>query len=80
MDIFSKIIKLLKCKDGATGIEYGLIAAAIALAIIPAVQRIGTSTSTTMENVSVALAATGEQGSGCSNDNPCAPPDISGSD
>lgn len=53
----AKIKNLLKCKKGATGIEYGLIAAGIALVIIPAVQLVGTNTSSTFTSVATALAA-----------------------
>jgi pilus assembly protein Flp/PilA len=37
------IIKLLKSEDGATAIEYGLIAAGIALAIIAVVNGLGSN-------------------------------------
>ena len=45
------------CKDqsGATAIEYGLIAAGIAVAIIATVQALGTNLNTTFSNVSSAL-------------------------
>jgi pilus assembly protein Flp/PilA len=45
------------CKDqsGATAIEYGLIAAGIAVAIIVAVQTLGTNLNTTFSSVSTAL-------------------------
>jgi pilus assembly protein Flp/PilA len=42
-------------EDGATAIEYGLIAALIAVAIIAAVRAVGTSLSTTFGSVSTAL-------------------------
>ena len=41
MCIITLIKKFLVRKDGATAIEYGLIAAGIALVILPAVQQIG---------------------------------------
>lgn len=41
--------------SGATAIEYGLIAAGIAVAIIVAVQSLGTALSTTFGSVSTAL-------------------------
>jgi len=37
------IIKFLKAEDGATAIEYSLIAAGIALAVIAVVNRLGTA-------------------------------------
>jgi pilus assembly protein Flp/PilA len=45
------------CKDesGATAIEYGLIAAGIAVAIIAAVQATGSNLKTTFTSVSTAL-------------------------
>jgi pilus assembly protein Flp/PilA len=52
-------MKLLKAflsnENGATAIEYGLIAASISIAIIVAVQTVGTNLNTTFANVSVAL-------------------------
>ena len=39
----AKILKLFKNEDGATAIEYGLIAALIAVAIIGSVSAVGTS-------------------------------------
>jgi pilus assembly protein Flp/PilA len=42
-------------EHGATAIEYGLIAACISVAIIVAVQTVGTNLNTTFTNVSTAL-------------------------
>jgi pilus assembly protein Flp/PilA len=42
-------------ETGATAIEYGLIAAGISIAIITAVQALGTSLNTTFTSVSTAL-------------------------
>jgi pilus assembly protein Flp/PilA len=50
--VFSRI---LRNDDGATAIEYGLIAALIAVVIIGAVTAVGTSLSTTFTTVSNAL-------------------------
>jgi pilus assembly protein Flp/PilA len=47
--------KLIKSSKGATAIEYGLIAALIAVAAIAAMQGIGTSLKTTFNNVSSAM-------------------------
>ena len=47
--------KLFKNEDGATAIEYGLIAALIAVAAIAGMKTIGTSLNTTFEDVSGAL-------------------------
>jgi pilus assembly protein Flp/PilA len=51
----AKFIKLLKNSKGATAIEYGLIAALIAVAAIAAMQGIGTKLGTTFNNVSNSL-------------------------
>jgi len=51
----SKFIKLIKNNKGATAIEYGLIAALIAVAAIGAMQGIGTKLTTTFTNVSSKL-------------------------
>ena len=48
----SKFIKLIKNSKGATAIEYGLIAALIAVAAIAAMQNIGSKLGTTFNNVS----------------------------
>ena len=45
------IRKLIKNVKGATAIEYGLIAALIAVAAITAMQGLGSSLSTTFNNV-----------------------------
>ena len=47
-----KIRKLIKNNKGATAIEYGLIAALIAVAAITAMQGLGSSLSNTFTNVS----------------------------
>ena len=47
--------QLLKDKKGATAIEYGLIAALIAVAAITAMQGLGTSLNRTFTNVSTAM-------------------------
>ncbi len=50
-----KLIRFLKDEDGVTAIEYALIAAFIALAIIIAVQTVGGKISNTFDTVSTAL-------------------------
>ena len=45
-------LKLIRDSKGATAIEYGLIAALIAVAAIGAMQGIGTKLSSTFNNVS----------------------------
>ena len=48
-------MKFLSDESGATAIEYGLIAAGIAIAIITAVQGVGTQLSTNFVAVSTSL-------------------------
>ena len=49
------IRKLIRNSKGATAIEYGLIAALIAVAAITAMRGLGTSLNTTFTNVSTAM-------------------------
>jgi pilus assembly protein Flp/PilA len=51
----SVIKSFLKDESGATAIEYGLIAAGIAIAIITAVQGVGTKLSTNFDTISNSL-------------------------
>ncbi|MDL2339710.1 MAG: Flp family type IVb pilin [Pseudomonadota bacterium] len=51
----SKFLKLIRNQKGATAIEYGLIAALIAVAAIGAMQSIGVKLGTTFNNVSNSL-------------------------
>ncbi|HEY2008260.1 MAG TPA: Flp family type IVb pilin [Rhizomicrobium sp.] len=46
------ISRFVRDESGATAIEYGLIAALIAVVIITALQAVGTSLSTTFTNIS----------------------------
>jgi pilus assembly protein Flp/PilA len=48
----SKIMQFLRDDSGATAIEYGLIAAGIAVAIIAVVQGLGTKLTNTFKSVS----------------------------
>ena len=50
--------KVLHDKDGATAIEYGLIAALIAVAAIAAMQGLGDQLKTTFNTTSSAMAGT----------------------
>ncbi len=59
------MIRFLNDENGATAIEYGLIAALIAVVIIGAVSLLGTSVSDTFDTISSALSsATGSVGGG----------------
>ena len=51
----SLISKFFKDESGATAIEYGLIAAGIAIAIITAVNGVGSQQSTTFNTISSSL-------------------------
>ena len=51
----TKLLKILRNSDGATAIEYGLIAALIAVAAIGAMQGVGNKLNTTFNNVGNAL-------------------------
>jgi len=50
------VSRFVKDESGATAIEYGLIAALIAVAIIGAARTLGSQVSTTFGNVSGAMA------------------------
>lgn len=54
--MMKKIANLLKNKDGATAIEYGLIAALIGVVIISAVTALGTSIETQFNNIEQAIS------------------------
>ncbi len=49
------VIRFLKDENGATAIEYALIAAGVALAIITVVKGVGTKLNTTFSTVSSSL-------------------------
>ena len=53
--MFSTLKSLWNNEDGATAIEYGLIAALIAVAAITAMQLVGTNLSNTFNNVASKL-------------------------
>ena len=53
------IRKIFKDKKGATAIEYGLIAALIAVPAITAMQGLGSSLNQTFTNVSDAMSGSG---------------------
>ena len=53
--VTARVTAALNCKRGATAIEYGLIAAGIAVVVIAAVQLIGTNLGTTFASISSAL-------------------------
>ena len=50
-----KLLSFLKEEDGVTAIEYGLIAALIAVAIIAATRAVGTALQGTFNDVSAAM-------------------------
>ncbi len=54
-----KLMGFLKDEDGVTAIEYGLIAALIAVVIIVAVTAVGGSLRTTFETIDTAISGAG---------------------
>jgi pilus assembly protein Flp/PilA len=55
--MFEKMIAFMNDEDGATAIEYGLIAALVSVAAIGALTAMGNSLSTMFNTVSSALSA-----------------------
>ena len=53
--MFSSIRKLLRNEDGATAIEYGLIAALIAVAAVTVMGTVGTNLSGTFSTIATKL-------------------------
>jgi pilus assembly protein Flp/PilA len=51
----TKLLSFLRDENGATAIEYGLIAAGISVAIIAAVNTVGTNLNTTFSSISTQL-------------------------
>jgi pilus assembly protein Flp/PilA len=51
----SNLLAFLQNESGATAIEYGLIAAGIAVAIIAVVNGVGTNLNTTLDTVKTSL-------------------------
>ena len=54
---FNMLVRFIHEEDGATAIEYGLIAALIAVVIIGAVTVLGSNLSTTFNTVATATSA-----------------------
>jgi pilus assembly protein Flp/PilA len=54
--MFAKLTRFAKNEDGATAIEYGLIAALVSVAAIGALTAMGQSLSTMFSTVSTALS------------------------
>ncbi len=53
--MFNKLMAFARDESGATAIEYGLIAAGIAVAIIAMVNTIGTQLNTSFQSISTQL-------------------------
>jgi len=51
----AKLVAFLRNESGATAIEYGLIAAGVSIAIVAAVQLLGTAVEDNFSSVSSAL-------------------------
>lgn len=60
----SLVTRFLKDESGATAIEYGLIAAGIAVAIIAAVNSLGTTLNGVFSDVNTKLSGGGGGGTG----------------
>ena len=58
-DMFAKVIQFVRDEDGATAIEYGLIAALVSVAAIGALTAMGTSLSGLFNTVSSTLSSAG---------------------
>ena len=58
-----KLIRFFKDEDGVTAIEYGLIAALIAVVIIIALKLVGTELSGTFSHIGTELQGAGSGGS-----------------
>ena len=54
--MFAKVIQFVRDEDGATAIEYGLIAALVSVAAIGALTAMGTSLSSMFNTVSSSLS------------------------
>jgi len=53
--MLGKLVAFAKCESGATAIEYGLIAAGIAVAVITVVNGLGTKLNTKFSSISTQL-------------------------
>jgi pilus assembly protein Flp/PilA len=53
--MYAVFVRLSRNPDGATAIEYGLIAALVAVAAIAALQLVGTNLSSTFHNIATKL-------------------------
>jgi len=53
--MYRKLLAFTRNDEGATAIEYGLIAALIAVVIITAVTAVGTALSTTFNSISTSV-------------------------
>ncbi len=53
--MFKRFVKLMNDSNGATAIEYGLLAALIAVAAIGALRNVGTKLDSTFTNASNAM-------------------------
>lgn len=53
--MWGKLTAFAKCQSGATAIEYGLIAAGVAVAIIAVVNGLGTNLNTKFSTLKTAL-------------------------
>lgn len=57
MNTLTMLAKLLKNEDGATAIEYGLIAALVSVAAVAALQLVGTNLTAVFNSIAGSLVA-----------------------
>ncbi len=55
--MMSHVLKFVRDEEGATALEYGLLAALIAAAIVTAVTNLGTTVSSTFDSIATDMAA-----------------------
>jgi pilus assembly protein Flp/PilA len=55
--MMNQVMRFVQDEEGATALEYGLLAALIAAVIIGAVQTLGTTISTTFTNIEASMSA-----------------------
>lgn len=55
--MLNSVMQFVREEEGATALEYGLLAALIAAAIVTAVTQLGTTVSATFESIATDMAA-----------------------
>lgn len=65
--MLKQLKKFVRDEEGATALEYGLLAALIAAVIITAVTTLGTTLTTTFDNIATNMGAVNSTGSDSGN-------------